>query len=800
MTCEPVKIWRATCKRTNTEYWLELFQWKGESSSTLAHQLPEAMANWQPTGAILEDMQLAKLDPVALSIGKYWKKMVPKAIERINLFLNRWYGSFVACTLLTLALMHRFVFPLNAILVTRGIEGEDCGQMIWNLWTVCESITHGHNPYTTNLVYYPIGANLGFHTLAAGFFPVTAIVKLFVAGDPMYPIYAYRIIVLLSFTLILFFSFQFLRQAGFSLLGSAISATGYAFCDFYIEHSIHLNHLAGFFIPLTALCLLRFYQQPSRLRLLLLAGVAAVSVYFTEFSVYILLAILVFLSLIFTTAQTERKKLLERLSTTRPRWFIEAGLLFLVVIAPFLFSIHGLIPLKPKPFELSLYSANLAGFFIPDPRQAPLYGEVFGSLWSHITAGMGEPGVFVGFPFIVFSILALIKFRTRLVLVTAASAAVFFLLSLGPSLKVFEYDSGFPMPYSILARIPPFDIGRTPVRFIVIGMFFTSILTAFGVSWLQRLLSSRRGGPGAVVLALVFVWTVAEVYTPVAPQRGFKPPSEISAVITGPVLNLPLRRNDGYAALLQIFHHQPIVTGFLARYTAEQQAEYAQVERLILKGGTVFCDGIRTMGIRNVIITPNDIAPDAPSYIPLELGKCNLNVVDLRENSKSATTVSNLTNGDNQPSTYHSLNFGERVDALSVTSEPFLWYGWSTLEPGFRWSNGGQAAIRFSLSRIQNMTFDVAFQPFLAPGRVDAQHVQIKLNDQLIATFEANDGNEHVYHVRLPPEVLRQKNVLTFIFPDAESPAHLNLSEDSRLLGINLHWFELSAIDSAKPN
>jgi hypothetical protein len=725
---------------------------------------------------------------------------MPKAIERINLFLNRWYGSFVACTLLTLALMHRFVFPLNAIFVTRGIEGEDCGQMIWNLWTACESISHGHNPYFTNLVYYPLGANLGFHTLAAGFFPITAIVKLFVAGDPMYPIYAFRVIVLLSFILILFFSFQFLRQAGFSLSASAIASTGYSFCDFYIEHAIHLNHIAGFFIPLTALCLLRCYQQPSRLRLLLFAGVAAVSVYFTEFSVYILLAIVVFLSLMFIIAQTERRTLLERVGAMRPRWFIEAGLLFLVIIAPFLFNIHGLNPLKPKPFELSLYSANLAGFFVPDPRQAPLYGEVFRRLWSHITAGMGEAGVFVGFPLILFSILALINSRTRLVFVTAGSAVIFFLLSLGPTLKVFEYDSGFPMPYSILARIPPFDIGRTPVRFIVIGMFFTSILAAFGVSWLQTLLNSRRSSLGAIVLTLVFVWTVAEVYTPVAPQNEFKPPSEITRVVSGPVLNLPLRRNDGYAALLQIFHHQPIVTGFLARYTAEQQAEYAQVERLIYKGGTTFCDGIRTMGIRNVIITPNEIAPDAPSYIPLELDKCNLNVVDLREKSKSATTVSNSTNGDGQPSTYHSLNFGERIDALSVTSEPFLWYGWSAVEPGFRWSNGGQAAVRFSLSRIENMSFDFAFQPFLAPGKLDAQHIQIKLNDQVIATFEAKDASEHVYHVRLPPEFVRQNNVLTFVLPDAESPAHLNLSEDSRLLGINLHWFELSAIDSAKPN
>ena len=65
VTSEPVKIWRATDKRTNREYWLELFQWKDEAASTLAHQLPEVMAIWEPMGAILEDMQLAKLDPVA---------------------------------------------------------------------------------------------------------------------------------------------------------------------------------------------------------------------------------------------------------------------------------------------------------------------------------------------------------------------------------------------------------------------------------------------------------------------------------------------------------------------------------------------------------------------------------------------------------------------------------------------------------------------------------------------------------------------------------------------------------------
>jgi hypothetical protein len=64
VTKKPVRIWRATDKRTNRQYWVELFQWKDESSSSIAHQTPEVMAIWEPMGAILEDMQLARLEQV----------------------------------------------------------------------------------------------------------------------------------------------------------------------------------------------------------------------------------------------------------------------------------------------------------------------------------------------------------------------------------------------------------------------------------------------------------------------------------------------------------------------------------------------------------------------------------------------------------------------------------------------------------------------------------------------------------------------------------------------------------------
>jgi hypothetical protein len=59
---------------------------------------------------------------------------------------------------------------------------------------------------------------------------------------------------------------------------------------------------------------------------------------------------------------------------------------------------------------------------------------------------------------------------------------MFFVLSLGPTLKIFGTETGIPMPYSVLMKVPPFDSGRTPVRFVVVGMFFLMIVAAVGLS------------------------------------------------------------------------------------------------------------------------------------------------------------------------------------------------------------------------------------------------------------------------------------------------------------------------------
>lgn len=64
---EPVRLYRATDLRregTAEPYFVEIFQWKDEKASDLAHQMPEVMAVWETMGPHMQNMTLTTLEPV----------------------------------------------------------------------------------------------------------------------------------------------------------------------------------------------------------------------------------------------------------------------------------------------------------------------------------------------------------------------------------------------------------------------------------------------------------------------------------------------------------------------------------------------------------------------------------------------------------------------------------------------------------------------------------------------------------------------------------------------------------------
>ncbi len=708
-----------------------------------------------------------------------WKKVARRFLESNG-------GVFLLSLTFTLAMLYNHVVPLGAIPFSEGIKGQDSYQMVWNLWVVNEAIKGGHNPYQTDLVFYPLGAQLSHHSLAAGFFVVTFPVKLLSRGDPLYPFYAYRLIILLSFTLLLCFSYLTLRELGFTCWAAAIPAVAYAFSAYYTGHLFHLNQIAGFFIPLTALCLVRAYQRPSTARLIATSLAAAGAIYFTELVLFIYLGALFLVTLIFALSE-ERQTLLEKIRLAGSQRLLVSLAVFLLVLGPFLFNFFTLHTLKPTAGESSFYSANLAGFFVPTPDYTHLYGKLFSPLSSGVAAGMGEP--FVSLPLLLLSLVALIKSKRRLVRISALEALIFFVLSLGPTLKVLGTDTRIPLPYALLMRVPPFDLSRGPVRFVVMGIFFLTIVAASGASLLSSELTKRWGWRwSAVVMSLLFVWTVAESYSPAPRRKPVVPPKGLEKIVAGPVLNLPLIRNDGYAEMLQIFHRQPIATGFLARYTPPQLRQFADLERLFNRGGPKFCEGVAALGYRNIVIAPRDVVPEAPSLAPLELWKCSINVVDLRRGD-----LYSRNSEEEKPDEFPPYVIGTRIDFLAPESDKFLWYGWSGREPAFRWTYRNRAAVVFALSNFKLAVLRLRLGAFLVPGRLEEQRVNIELNGHQLTMLRLREAEPAEYSVALPAEFMQERNVLSFDLPDAESPVAFKLSDDGRLLGVNVQWIEIDS-------
>lgn len=679
-------------------------------------------------------------------------------------------GVFLLCLIFSLVMVYHFVVPLNAILSTNGSVWNDPAHSVWTLWLVNENLRSGRSPYHTDLLFYPLGADLTHHTLSPGFFPVIFLVKKVSGGDPMYPVYAYRIIVWLCFTLLLFFTYLLLRKADFTRWAAAIGAVAFAFCDFFIEHAPHISLLSAFFIPLTGLLLLRLYRRPSTGAAVAAGLTAGLAIYFTELALYIFLGLLFILPAMFLI-RGERKALLEKVRLLGLYRILLAGGVCLAVMTPFMINHFSSDVSKPLFIESSNFSANLGGFLIPEPQRTPLYGNLFAALSARINKGMDGRETFIGFPLLVFAVIALLSSRQKMVRAAALVSLLFLILSLGPTLKVFGSDTGLPLPYALLMKIPPFDLGRTPVRFVMMGAFFLTIVAAGGITWTQHALQSRLGSRWSfVALVLVFGWAVAEAYSPLPRQPSFAFPSELARLANGPVLNLPASRFDGYASLLQVFHRQPIATGYISRFSEQQITHVENLARLVDRGGPKLCEELKNLGIRNIILNPVSIVE-----APFELSDCQINVIDLRRKNVD----------------YALYEMGTRIEFSRPEAGQYLGYGWSVPETVSRWSDHGKAVIAFRIAPAGPATLLVKLAPFLVPGKLDQQRLSIRINNQPAGNLTLQESGAREYSIPLPAGLLSDKNILTLELPDAESPKNLGISEDTRRLGITVQWLQI---------
>src|SRR5262245_32133005 len=56
-------------------------------------------------------------------------------------------------------------WPVAGHMPTRILsDGGDGVSFLWNLWSIPRALLHGHNPFDTKEMFYPVGAHTGFNT------------------------------------------------------------------------------------------------------------------------------------------------------------------------------------------------------------------------------------------------------------------------------------------------------------------------------------------------------------------------------------------------------------------------------------------------------------------------------------------------------------------------------------------------------------------------------------------------------------------------------------------------------------
>jgi len=524
-------------------------------------------------------------------------------------------------------LLGPWVRPLTAV-IEQDLHG-DTALLTWNLWHVTESVLHAENPYRAGSVYYPIGGNLTTHTYTPGFLPIGLLVRSLQAGEPTWPLAAYRATTWVSFALALFAAFHALRALGAGTLAALAASVAWAFAAVFRSRPFetHLVSVA-FLLPLLSLVLARFVMQPQRGRALALAATAAGCVYFSEYyTPFLWLGLWALVG--FAACWGDTRATLQSLARTLGRGGVAAAAgLFLLTAAPFLinWSVSHVEPFRED--QAYFESANLAGFVVPDPAATPLYSSgLVARLNDRVHRGVGGAALFLGLPVMAFGAVGAVRANPPLRRILLALSATFFVLSLGPELKVFRTNTRLVLPYRALMLVPPFDLARAPARLAALGLWPLVCLQAVGLSHVSAALSRRSRGAGAVLAFASLAWSVAEGRAGGPAPAPFQPPPELFRLPPGAVLNLPVSDRDSFAMFLQVFHGRPIATGHLSRRSLEQIRHVGRLDEL-LRGEDLheLAGELQRLGIGSAVLargTPNDVV-ERLRHAPLQ-------VVDLRD-------------------------------------------------------------------------------------------------------------------------------------------------------------------------
>lgn len=481
------------------------------------------------------------------------------------------FRLFLLATAVYLACMLPYFLAYGPYLSTSLIgPPSDNMQDFWNTW-YSQKVwdAGGHGFFHTNLVRYPEGVDLYYHTFAyTDLVFVFLLRKIFSLSTGVPVLLALHNAALLASLYLsglgaFYLARRFTRHTVSALLAGFI----FGFCPFHVSHVLTHMHVATTeFIPFFVLCFLRAVETGRRKYL---AGSIVFYALSALSSWYFLVYIGYFLAFYYVyQAVRERKPLL-----FRPLWLILANFAGVaVLLSPILIPMIREGWRNPDVYASGTQglAADLLGYFVFDPYH--LFTDFGKKVYAHFSEYEFEMRVYLGLVNLGLFVWAFSNRKRRQLpemTFLLSGILVFMTFASGPFLQIYGH-SVLVLPTLLLDYLPYFSNVRSASRAVVFVFLLFGIGAGLGLDLVID--SCRRRGRSLLLwIAPICILVFLDFYPSVLSRTDIAEPRAYAVLHADAdadfgILDLPRGYVQGNSYMLyQTFHHRPIVVATLSR-------------------------------------------------------------------------------------------------------------------------------------------------------------------------------------------------------------------------------------------
>jgi hypothetical protein len=691
---------------------------------------------------------------------------------------------------LTLVLLYPFsVLKMGSQLIGNTA---DTYQSLWDLWWVKHSVLSVSNPYATNFIYYPYGADLYVHTLspAAGFLTIP-----FQLTGGL--IFSFNLLLITSFILGGYGAYKLAKYVTKDKKASFFAGIVFTFSTYHFAKALgNMNLVSIEWIPFYILFLLKMRQEKS------LKNIEGAVVFLVLIALMADLQYILFLGL-FTILYVAYELALNRqqISSFLKRFTIMTAIFAALMLLIFEPLISGWFTGKysyatSSPSYSDIVSTDLLFFFIPSQFN-PLLGESSQGIVQTLTMTnlySIESATYIGYTVLALTIYGALKLRNEAKF-WLISAFAFLVLTLGPILHVNNSNLNIPLPEIIIAYAVP--IFRVPARMVVMATLCLAIASAITIKHANATISKMKNGKVLWILFIILLsgaFFVENNFLPYPVAQNTKVPqfyyqlAQMNGLFG--VLDLPQNYSSNnlymyYGTVSQ----KPLVSGSTS-HISPQEILLREAIPLVIQTG--FASNGQNPMVQTDIITQdfNQTNVNALVYF-------NVKYAILHKDQMNATAYEEMT-------VYLSALLGPpcyndgTITAFEVKQTElqgifayvtYVTDGWWDIEEQKGWptrwmENNGAIKIISPANQFCNLSFTVGTQ-------YTNKSLSVNLNGQLIGIFRVR--NDEARDIKLSFPLGKGVNELSFYSNQTYIPSELDPNTaDERELSVYIKNVQIS--------